>query len=92
MPEERNNPSTRRSRWSETNVSASSSGLKVVRLRLIAQEVKQYLQGYWSRFNRQILNVQRSPMPCRVVYHVLRGRTLKQLWQLVCSDHYLESH
>ena len=36
--------------FSETNVVASSSGLKVVRLRLIAQEVKQYLQGYWSHF------------------------------------------
>ncbi len=38
MPEERNNPSTRLSRLSATNVVASLSGLKVVRLRLIAQE------------------------------------------------------
>src|SRR5688500_10405526 len=69
MPEERNSPSTRFSRWSETNVLASSSGLKVVRLRLIAQEVKQYLQGYWSHCNPQILNVQRAVEPCCIVEH-----------------------
>jgi hypothetical protein len=63
MPEERNRPSTRFSRWSEINVVASSSGLKVVRLRLIAHEVKQYLQRYWSHFNRQILNVQCASVP-----------------------------
>ncbi len=45
MPEERNRPSTRLLRCSEIKVVASSSGLKVVRLRLIAQLVKQYLQA-----------------------------------------------
>jgi hypothetical protein len=54
----------RYSRWSETKVVANSSGLNVVRLRLIAHEVKQYLQRYWSHFNAQLLNVQHSPVPC----------------------------
>jgi hypothetical protein len=41
--------------------------LKVVRLRRMAQEVKQYLQRYWSHCNRQIVHVQRSPVPFRLV-------------------------
>ena len=67
MPEERKRPSARFVCVSEMKVVASSSGLKVVRLRLIAQLVKQYLQRYWSHFNRQVLNVQRAPVSCHVV-------------------------
>jgi predicted ATPase/DNA-binding CsgD family transcriptional regulator len=73
----RNKSSTRFSRWSETNVVANSPGLKVVRLRLIAHEVKPYLQRYCSHFIGQILHDQRSPMPCCVVYHILRGHNVK---------------
>jgi hypothetical protein len=45
IPEERNSPSARFCWFSEMNVVASSSGLKVVRLRRMAHEVKQYLQA-----------------------------------------------
>lgn len=43
---------------------ASSSGLKVVHLRRMAQDVKQYLQRKWSHFN-----CLHRALPCEAVPH-----------------------